>query len=277
MLSHKPATLSLLFLVVAATAVHAEAEPTPIFSEYFDYRDSHAMRHIWQRADRQTPNASHVELRWAFEPTVEIGASQKPDHSPVARLNNGIVYAALNPPIVDGFTLRAKVLLGNFSRTATVALLNEAGTEGYGIRWNSHGPQQFRGQGSIQIIKLAFDHPWNDWGAKMTAMTGIVESGHPIAGYAVTKVDSSKPKDLRAAQFDPVWQGFADVELSFDGTNRRLTGSVNGKELVTVVDDNFSSFARVYLRGNTSVFFDDLVVTTPSSEKSPNPAHAKPE
>ena len=258
---HRPIALALLYFTLAAMPVVADDDSNLIFSDDFKYRNADEIKTVWQRADKNNPNAAHVEMLWAFEPKVQIGASQKPNHAPVAKLNNGVVYVELDKPVTTSFTLQCQMLMSTYSRTATVAILNAAGTQGYGIRWNSNQPSQFQGQGSIQIVKLDFNEPWNNWDTRAQPLTTPITSGHPIAGYAVTDVDSQKPNNLELASFNRDWQGFADIELTWNYRTHTLAASVNGRQLAEVVDNDFTSFSRIYLRGNTSMFIDELELT----------------
>ncbi len=164
------------------------------------------------------------------------------------RLNNSLREFFVNLPVDDPVVLQPfRYLPRNVEENWTltfdaghsarqrglwVGLFDESRTKGYGVLWNSSS----RGTGLVTIRKfdLNSEVQWEDKGV---AITDPVRSGH-----------------------DPLDPALARIELSWIRATRTLYLSVDGVPRAQVVDDSFGSFARLIMRGNTSSYFDNLML-----------------
>lgn len=173
-----------------------------------------------------------------------ITSGSKTPRTPYMRLGNGVSRAELGQTVTGNWTLSIKVLHENWSRSLWAGVFNAAGTQGYGILWNSSGSTSNSGQGVVSIRKfsLGAEPVWSDTGTQLTA---VVSSGH-------------------AALTPPL----ATVELSWDAASHTLYFLVDGMPRGQITDASYGSFSRLYVRGNTNAYFDDfafLTETPPSS------------
>ena len=53
----------------------------------------------------------------------------------------------------------------------------------------------------------------------------------------------------------------ASFEFYWEKDTELLSISVDGDERLTATDTNFSSFSRIYIKGNVAQYYDDIVVT----------------
>jgi hypothetical protein len=161
-----------------------------------------------------------------------------PQQGTYLSLNNGLVRADLNQTLTQDFSVSFKARHSAYRRSLWVGLFNAAGTQGYAALWDS----AVSGPGVVSIRKFNLTAPLGDWlddGDQISP--GIVYSGHTAVGAS-----------------------FAVLKLTWDNRTDMLTLSVDGVPKVSVADPSFSSFSRVYLRGNDRSQFDDLTVSVGS-------------
>lgn len=157
---------------------------------------------------------------------------------PYLQINNGVARAELPATVSGNWTLTCKALHSQYSRTLWIGVFNAAGTQGYGFLWNSSNSGSWGGQGyvTIQKFSLGAQPAWADVGSALSANAG--------SGQIATAGPMAK------------------IELSRDAASNTLYLRINGIPKAQVTDSSFTSFKRVYLRGNTTSSFDDVCLLT---------------
>lgn len=223
-----------------------------------------SFRRIYLRGNT-TSHFDDVRLQTVFEDSMEslsnwtsvTGASPSLSSAnssltsvPYLALNNGVVRAEIGSTVTSNWTLRFKASHSTWQRALCASVLNAEGTKGYGVLWDSSTSSQANGEGYVSIRKFSLsDEPaWDDTGTELTTPT---DSGH-------------------GALSTPM----AVIELSWEATSHTLYLRVNGMPIAQVTDASFGSFNRVYLRGNTTSYFDEvtLLCDTPPSVAEINAA-----
>ncbi|MEM6503870.1 MAG: PEP-CTERM sorting domain-containing protein [Planctomycetota bacterium] len=229
-----------------------------VYDEDFDYANSTELQASWTDA---SGSAYSFFLDTDFT-SQAAGQTVTPlAGSPVARLNNDVVYDTLDETVTEDWTLSFKALSSSYRRGQFVALMNAAGTQGYAVQWDTANVNQFSGEGAVRLRKFDFAAPWTTFSlpADNTQLANFNESGHPATGFEVIATSGSEQAD---ATYASEFAGFAEFELTWEKDTGTLTLLVNGEELGSAVDTDFTSFSRVYLRGNTNLIVDEIVVTT---------------
>lgn len=155
----------------------------------------------------------------------------------MVELGNGVSYRQLDTPVTGSFTLAFDVIHTSYQRGFMAFVTDAAGRKGYGLVWDSAGSDQYDGTGRVALLKLDADQPLS-WGVQPKPLTESTSSGH---------VATQPP--------------LARVRLHRDGGTGELTLRVDGEERCRAVDRDFSTFGRVYLRGNDHQLVDNLVLT----------------
>jgi hypothetical protein len=156
-------------------------------------------------------------------------------------LANGVIAANLSRTLTTDWTLSINVCQNAPSGWQTVSLFDAAGSQGYGFGWDS----STGGNGLVSIIKYGVTPPLQ-WNSPCTTLTIPVDSGHGI---------TNPP--------------FALFQLSWSAESSILTLSVDGVQKGSVVDTSCASFSRLFIGGNTSVWFANVSVTTPGGAALP--------
>ena len=117
-----------------------------------------------------------------------------------------------------------------------------------------------------QIVKFN-NSSYIDWGTfgGGTLIGSAVNSNHPVTGYAVTAA-STNVQD--SATYSSTWSDFMNVTLERTEATGQLRLLVNGSQVTQTTDTSFNQFSRIYVRGNTTSYFDEIVfssVPEPSS------------
>ncbi len=157
---------------------------------------------------------------------------------PYMALNNGVIYAQLPSTLTGDWTLRFRAGHASWQRGLYAGVFNASGTEGYGVFWDSALSSQAGGTGYISIRKFDLGSEVN-WGDAGTSLSSAVDSGH----WAL-----SSP--------------MAEIELKWEAASSKLSVRVDGVLVAQATDSSFSSFRRIYLRGNTTSYFDDVRLQT---------------
>ncbi|WP_309398733.1 right-handed parallel beta-helix repeat-containing protein [Cerasicoccus maritimus] len=163
---------------------------------------------------------------------------------PYLALNNGVVRAELGSTVTSNWTLRFRASHSTWQRGLYACVLNADGEEGYGVLWDSATSGQANGEGYVSIRKfsLSAEPAWSDKGSQLTTPT--------------------------ASSHNATTAPMALIELSWDASSSTLYLRINGQPIAQTVDSSFNSFSRVYLRGNTTSYFDDIILlrdTPPSA------------
>lgn len=252
----KTKTISFASLIFTSAICQVNAQTT-VFEDDMEYADTAAMQAAWSNGVGAT---TERVTQLSFVATPLSSQSPSPASGAVMGLNNGVRYRSLDQTVTDDWTLTYLYLSSSYSRNHSIFLLDSTGTQGYGISFETSSPNAFTGEGFLSINK--FDNStYSDWG---TFGTGTVlgsgsDSGHPITGYEVLTAPDSNQNN---ATYDTAnWQDMMTISLSWESATGTLTATVNGVEQTSETDTDFSSFDRIYVRGNTRGYFDDLQVT----------------
>ncbi len=230
-----------------------------VFSDAMDYADNAAIQAAWANAGTGGNNPAVVS-NLTFVPAPISGNTPAPVSQPAMSLANGVRFRELGTTLTNSWTLELKMLMSNYSRSQRVYLLNATGTEGYGLEWGSTNVNQNSGNGLVSIRKFS-NNTYTNWDTfPQGALLGsTANSLHPVTGYAVTHAPDAIASN---ATYDSTWAGMADIKLTWDSTTNVLTLYVDGDQRVQATDADFSSFSRIYLRGNTAGYFDEIKVST---------------
>jgi len=253
---------------LARVAADAESPATDMIvrEDFSGYDGDEALREVWRRADDTAPNRSYLSLADEFAASASIGGVQKPEHAPLASLGNGVAVRDIGRDVGDDLRLSCRVLISRYSRSAIIALLNEAGTQGYGVWWNANLVNQYGGQGSVRVVKFDLGEAWTNWDTTGEPLGKAGISGHYVTGYPVTALSETAENDFTKATYGEAWQGFARIDLEWKKATGTLTVSVDGKEVTQAIDTDFSGFRRIYIRGNSEAYFDDIELSVQTAK-----------
>ncbi len=249
----------LTLAAVSVTGVRAQV----IFTDSMNYADNAAIQAAWAGGAGTLGSNPGVATVTNPDPTPVLDAfNPSPASGSFMTLGNGVRFRELGTTVTDSWTLDVKLLASSYSRSLGVFILNAAGTEGYGLLWNNANPNNNSGNGLVQIREFN-NSSYTDYNSFGTgAQIGVSSnSGHAALGYAVTGVDGTTPANQNLATYDTsVWQDFLDLSLAWDSGTGQLT-LTGGTAPVVITDTSFSSFSRIYVRGGTTGYFDELSVT----------------
>lgn len=265
--SHYPTPRFRLSAAVLAASVllcGLSAQANTVLKDDMNYDSTTALRAAWTKFDGSDPNLG-TSVNLSPEPLKDLRPI--PAGGSFMSLGNGLVYRNLSSTVTGDWTLSFKVLSTSYSRSATVLLLDSTGTQGYGVSFNTALVDNYSGQGLIGIVK--FDNSsytnWSSFGTGTILASGG-STGHAVTGYDVTQPLTNNQNE--ATYNTDVWNDFMQVTLSWSSSTGTLVLSVNGTQLATTTDQDFSEFGRIYLRGNSNSYFDAIEVTTAIPEKS---------
>ena len=235
--------------------------PVSVFDENFDsYADTAALQNVWINAVPSSPNNASLTLTDTFTATPSGYSTTL--NSQTAKANNGVNYRDMGITVTEDFTLTFKMLQSNFSRYNMVGLLNSDGTQGYAVGWSTASSTSFYGNGYVQIKKLNLTTPWDNFSTTGTTISASnANPDHPATGYAVTGTDP--------VTYDTTFAGLAEIKLTWDASTGLLTVYVNGVEKLIATDTDFSSFSRIYIRGNVYSVVDDINLSTMADPAMP--------
>src|SRR5690606_401177 len=132
-----------------------------------------------------------------------------------------------------------------YSATAHVALLNDDGA-GYSFTWNTANPNQFNGNGFLNIRS----HDTWEGPNTGTALGGTIGGAAPPTGYALPEpydpANGSPTNPLDYAS-DAPFLGFVKVTLTWDAATGDLSLYMNAALLATRNDTTHDEFTRVYI------------------------------
>lgn len=259
MLNHSNLARSLTaMLALCGLAALSASADTVVMEDNFDYADNEALRAVWLLAGTSPGNNASPTLETTF--TSDASGQSAGLSSQAMKLRNGLIYRELGQTVTDDFSLNFKMLQSNYPRGQYLGLINEDGTQGYAISWISAQVDSRQGQGYAELIKIDYPGGWNDFTQTGSAMDGNTGStGHPATGYEVLSAPDHNPSN---ATYGTTFTGLVDFELTWEKDTGALTLYIDGDERLSTIDTDFDSFSRVYLRGNSSVFVDDVLVTT---------------
>lgn len=230
---------------------------TVVLSDSIDYGSAAELQDVW------TPlyGSSSLKTQVVYGPAPLAAEADTPASGQFISLANDVSYCDFELTVTNDWSLTAKMLHKNYSRGGGIYLLNSTGTEGYGVFWSSALVSQFGGNGYFSIRK--FDNSqhtdWSSFGSG-TDLSGTFQTGHPVTGYAVTNAPGTAQDD--AGYDTSSWSDFVSIRLDWSAETGMLSLYEDGSLVGQVSDTEFSSFRRVYLRGNTDIYFDNIQVAT---------------
>ncbi|WPJ97255.1 hypothetical protein SH580_05980 [Coraliomargarita algicola] len=233
---------------------------TTVFEDDMQYANTTELQAVWSSFASSPLSGSLMD----FGPAPLDGLNPNPTGNRYMKLANGVAYTDLGQTITQDWTLSVNVLHSDYQRGMRMLLLDADGEAGYGFGWNSGLVNQYGGNGSVSITKFQ-DTTYSDWSTfNGSADLAIGNSGHAITGYDVTATDETSSSNDDLATYDTEnWTGFASISLSWKASTGLLTLSVDGEEIVTHTDTDFSSFSTIYIKGNSSNYIDNILVTVP--------------
>jgi len=211
---------SLCFVAISQT--HAAVV---VFDETFNYPNTAALQAAWTNV-----NGTGLAL----------GTNSFITTQPYATTGNGLNSRSLSETVTESWTLSFDVLQnGTAQRGTWVGLFNAAGTQGYGVLWDTTANTTTNPNGQVSIRKFNLSSAISSWGENGTAITSAANPGHSIQAVAP----------------------MADFVFSWNKVTGALSLSVDGTAILSVIDTSFSSFSQIYVKGNQLQYYDNISVT----------------
>ncbi len=243
-------------LALAAFGGTMQMDAAVLLSDGMNYANTTALRSVWLGL---YGNGSS-QTQTFYGPSPLSALNDTPASGSFLSLANQVVYRELNTQIAGDWSLSAKMLVSTYQRTLGIYLLDETGSEGYGIVWDGKSVNQLGGNGEYQIKK--FDNSthvnWSSFGNGIT-LGDRIPGTHPVTGYPVIATPSN---DVNAATYNTAaWADFVSLRLEWSMIDGVLSLYENDVLVGQRTDTSFSNFQRVYLRGNSWGFIDDVELT----------------
>jgi hypothetical protein len=221
----KRLSVAAMALGLFATATSSAHAAVLVFDETFNYANTAALQAAWTNV-----NGTGLALGTnSFIPT-----------EPYATTGNGLNSRSLSQTVTESWTLSFDVLQnGTAARGTWVGLFNAAGTQGYGVLWDTTNNTTAYPHGLVTIRKFDLSSPISSWSENGTAISSTKDPGHSIQAVAP----------------------MADFVLSWNKLTGALSLSVDGTAIVSVNDTSFSSFSQIYVKGNALQYYDNMSVT----------------
>ncbi|MFT3785848.1 MAG: PEP-CTERM sorting domain-containing protein [Tepidisphaeraceae bacterium] len=253
-------------------ALSANADAALIVSDDFEsYANTAALQAAW-------PGASALGTN--FDPTPAPLATQpNAVTTNLARINNAVASRSFTAFTGVDWTLDLDVLSEAYARSQAFGLLDAAGVNGYLVRWNTTNVDQNSGRGLVVLYRRGDSANtvyaaanYNQYtGATGTAtgaqLGGTANSGHPVTGYPVTALGAT-PSNADQATYGS-WAGFAHMQLAYTASTKTLKLSVDGVQLLSQIDANYTTFGKIVLSGNTFGDFDNVTLNAAVSVPEP--------
>ncbi|MFA5689464.1 MAG: hypothetical protein WC959_10015 [Kiritimatiellales bacterium] len=243
-------------IIVTAVLMSLSVTANVIYSNGMNYANNAALRTDWTTVYGEIT----VQQNASFGAAGLAGQTPSPASGSFMSAGNAIAYDSLGTTVTGDWSLSVKMLHNNYGRGHGIFLLNEAGTQGYGIMWTGGNVSQYGGKGTYTI--RAFNNPTHNNHSTFGAGNVIgssVNGSHWLTGYEVTATSGT---DQDNATFDTsTWNDFVELTLTWEAETGILTLFEGANQIIQVTDTSYSSFSRVYIRGNNNGFFDDIVVT----------------
>lgn len=200
--------------------------------------------------------ASRVSITQSSDPIGPAGTEAA--HAPYLALSNsstneGVVRAELGRELTKDWKVVWKMLTlnpGHSGRAQFLAMLNGNGTQGYAVIWNTD-----EGEGNEGRVSLRKIDQTEEFGSGPGSLGSGQIGPSSFAGHEAFADETAS---------------FAEFELSWEAGTGRLTLKIDDVEKLEITDPSFSSFSRIYLRGNGTGLFDDIVVSTTASADRPS-------
>jgi hypothetical protein len=183
----------------------------------------------------------------------------QPGHTLVSGNNRG-AYHDLGQTLSDNWTVSASMLINNYSRAATIGLMDANGNNGYGFALNTSNPNNFSGKGFVTVRKI---DAWNLAAVTTTQGTQLGANAAGVSyplGFALPPAPAGGYTTTSGIAFaaDAPFIGFTTFDLSYAAGV--LTLKQDGTTIRTVTDSSFSSFSRLYFVGGSTLYVDNVTV-----------------
>jgi len=220
-------SFALILLALGACVVASQSgAATVVFDEPFNYASTAQLQAAWTK----------VDTTQGFL-TLGTSSSVTPDE-PYAVLPNSLQSRSLGTTLTKDWTMTFQMLQTAVQRGSWLGLLDSTGQSGYGVLWDS-GNNGLTSQGTVTIRKFSLASPISSWSTNGTQIGSSAASGHQITA-----------------------EPLANFSLSWEAATGKLSVSVDGTQLIQVTDTSFTSFSTLYVKGNTSQYLDNIVVST---------------
>jgi len=223
---------ALILSAVCIATPRAEASAI-VFDEQFNYANTTALQAAWTKVDASVQSMS-LGTDSAIDPT-----------QPYAVLPNSLSSRAIGTTLTGDWTVSYNVLQTNVQRGSWLGLLDASGQHGYGVLWDS-GNAGVTGTGTVSIRKFDLSTAISSWSQNGTQIGSSTSSGHQI---------TATPMAL--------------FTLNYVAATGTLTLFVDNVQKLSVTDTSFSSFSTVYLKGNSSQYYDNILIAVPEPETAP--------
>ncbi len=172
--------------------------------------------------------------KWTANGTVPVLKTNTYATAPAMQLGDGSVRAEVPQTVRGNWTLRLKAQHPAYNLGMHFGVLNQAGTQGYGVAWNASGATQWGGKGFVSLRRF------DSTPAVGEASSGVLLGATSNSGHTVATAQ------------------LAEIELSWEAASRTLYLRVNGLPKAQVTDSTYSEFRRIYLVGDSGSIFDDV-------------------
>lgn len=156
-------------------------------------------------------------------------------HVPYMSINNSLVMATLDRSVNRSFELTVRLRHTTYQRGLWIGVFDNTGQHGYAAHWDSSSSTAYNGQGYVNIRKFDLASEIDYWNQSSTTLSSNAASGHLVTDTQ-----------------------FALVSLQWDADTNRLTLRVDGQIKAQCTDTHFENFSRIYLKGNSPCYFDDI-------------------
>lgn len=207
---------------------------TTVFSETFSYASQAALMSVWTKVDTTVSTPS-------------IGSNASVADSPYLTAPNSLISRSLGTTIssVTDWTLSFDMIHTAYSRGGWVGLFNADGTAGYVALWDSGSSSA--GPSSFSIRSYSSASALATWNPTLTTLKSL---------------------SVTSAQQNPIFDAttnsdFVTVTLSWNATSQTLSlmTSIAGTSSVTTTALTGIDVSTIYIRGNTTVYVDNVSVT----------------
>ena len=171
-------------------------------------------------------------------------------HEPYMHVEKGTMRAELPEALTNFFVVKFKWRMDDWGDYGYLWLMNAAGTDGYGVRFNAGQDSEGNRGGHINIMKYDSSNEY-DYFRQFTELFSVTQ----LLPTATTLSGNSTEAPFAAFEFS--WSQ-ATGELKV-----KVTDWIHGVHEISVTDTDFSSFSRIYTTTTTNgheFYLDDLQV-----------------
>lgn len=226
-----------------------------VFSDTFNY-------HTWDTGDGLLDPMADVwtSVNGLVPTIVKSSTTYTSFETPYLNMRAGVITANLGQSLTGDFQLTVNALHYVDGRSFWVGLFNDAGTQGYGLRWEGYA----LGGGSLRMV--SFD--------QATLASNLLFSATPGSPAFYLGGPVGRPgQPANTTEGGAAAAEFITVGLSWVAETKSLTLSIGGVDQGSVMlgEDAFDSFSKIYVGATADVAIGDITVSTSTI---PEPAHA---